>query len=309
MEKVIIRRDGEQIETEQKLTIFGGEMGKGQSAEVQKIQMNKIKLGGNSRLSSMSSEELSGLMQSIKKVGLLQPIGVAKNGNGYEVCYGNRRFMACSRLGHSHIVAVIHEKKEDISIKNLTENVQRRNISLEEIGRFVTLLKEEGLSYAEVAVRLGTSKKYVTDCLAAFSKVPKEYRKDLEVNVSKDNKTKRMPGKISISVAREIITAGKNYNLSADQTKSLFKAAKSEDSFTKENISKYAGAIKNGKKDFINSVNPVKHFSVNIILDEAEYDALVDKHITNGPFKSISKLILSILKGEKDVKLKTVKNY
>ncbi len=130
------------------LTIKGEGMARGQKVEIKELPMNKIKIGRNSRM-SVSKEDLSGLMQSINSTGLLEPIGVikAKTGDSYQIAYGNRRFMAFSKLGLHSIPAVIHEYKNenDVDVKNLAENVQRRNISLAEIGRYASILEGEGL--------------------------------------------------------------------------------------------------------------------------------------------------------------------
>lgn len=281
-----------------------------QKVIVEKLSLNKIKLGKNSRL-SVSEEELSGLMQSIKEVGLLQPIGVVKNGTGYEICYGNRRFMACSRLGFTHIPVILHEKKKesDIDLKNLTENVQRRQISLAEAGRYMELLVKEGLSRAEISVRLGVSKGYVDNCIAAIREVPKEYRDDLDIKVEKGNKTKRTPGKISVRAAMAILSARKSFRLDNEQAKLLFKAAKGEDSFDASNVKKYASAIKSGEKDFINTVPKIRTVNVNFSITDKDYRELYEKHIENGPFRSLSGLAQAVLRQEKNVKFNIIRSF
>lgn len=288
--------------------ITGEPMAKNSQVEVQNLPLNKIKLGRNSRI-SVSTEELDGLMQSIKETGLLQPIGVVRSGAGFEICYGNRRFLACSKLGLHRIPAIIHEKKRehDLDLKNLTENIQRRNISLSEVGRFLDLLKKDGLSNAEAAVRLGVSKNYVASCAVAYNEVPKEFRDDLEVQVGKHNDRKRVPGKISVKIANEITSICKRLNLDQSQKRALFGAAKNEERFTFENISKYAVALKRGKEDFLDSVEPVKRISVNFFITEKHKHELEKKFVDEGPFNSVTALCLAILRGEKSIKVDVIR--
>ena len=280
-------------------------MAKDGNVTIQSVPLNKIKLARNSRM-DVTDEEIAGLMASIKEVGLLQPIGVVKNknGDGFEVCYGNRRFLAVSKLGMSKIPVIIHASKKafDGDIKNLTENIQRRNLTLTEAGRYMTLLNKEGLSLAEIAVRLGVSKSYVGNCLDAFNRVPKDFQADLEVRTTGDRS--RTPGKISISMANAIIGATKHYGLSKEQTRMLYKAAKSEDKFSLENIPKYAAAISSGQKDFLKAVEPVKYVSVRFFMKQSDYDALEKQYVIDGPFRSINGLMVAILKGEKSVRVK-----
>jgi ParB/RepB/Spo0J family partition protein len=292
--------DAEKIEAVEQLIIDGGPMGK--AVTVQKLKLNKIKLGKNSRL-SISKEELSGLMQSIKELGLLQPIGVVKNGDGYEVCYGNRRFMACSKLGFTNIPAIVHEKKKesDIDLKNLTENIQRRNISLSEAGRYLELLLAGGLSESEAAVRMGVAKSYVRSALAAYREVPTKYRKDLEINVS-GGRPKKTPGKITVSVANAISNARRRCRLTAEETEKLFDLAKDE-KFQIENTQHYALALKEGKKNPLLVVDKLKYISVRFAITQDEHDRLMRDFVIDGPFQSINGLIRAILEGKKSVKI------
>ncbi len=282
---------------ERTLTIRSEGMARGQEVKIKDIPMNKIKIGRNSRL-AVSKEDLSGLMQSINSTGLLEPIGVVESGNGYEIAYGNRRFMAFSKLGLHSIPAVVHKRKKDndVDVMNLAENVQRRNISLAEIGRYASILEGEGLGKKELAVRLGCTLNYIESCLAAYKDVPKEYREDLEV--MKASSTKKTPGKISITDARAILNQQKAHGLTRENTKSLFKAAKSDERFNARNLSSYVHAIKQGSKDPIGDVKTVKTLTFRFIMDEKAYDKLVAKYVTDGPFSSFTALVKSVLRGQ-----------
>lgn len=282
---------------ERTLTIRSEGMARGQDVKIKEIPMNKIKIGRNSRL-SVSKEDLSGLMQSINSTGLLEPIGVVESGNGYEIAYGNRRYMAFSKLGLHSIPAVIHKRKNDndVDVMNLAENVQRRNISLAEIGRYASILEGEGLGQKELAVRLGCTLNYVQSCLAAYNDVPKAYRDDLEVQTS--SAKKRTPGKISITDAQSILNAQKSQALKREDVLVLFKAAKSDDRWNKDNIHSYVSAIKKGSKDPIGDVKAVKTLTFRFIMDEAAYDKLMDKYVNDGPFNSFTSLVKSVLRGQ-----------
>ncbi len=287
------------------IVLTGGPMAPESRVVIKEVPIKSIKLAKNSRL-NISDDEISGLMQSIKKTGLLQPIGVfkSKTNTGYEICYGNRRFLACSKLGMSKVPAIIHVNKTDAEndLKNLTENLQRRNISLTEAGRYIEILKNDNLSLAEIAVRLGVSVNYVKDCLTAFQKVPKEFRKDLDVRTTMDKK--RVPGKISINSARSIVSATATYRLDAEQEKILYNAAKSKDKFNYKNIEKYAAAVKSGSQNPVEDVPHLKHMNVQFWLSEDDAETLYKKHIVKGPFKSLNGLFVAILKGEKSERIK-----
>ncbi len=285
-------------------------MAKGQGiVTIEKMPLKKIKLNKNSRL-NVDPDELEGLMQSIKTTGLLQPIGVIKNGTGYEICYGNRRFMACSKLGMTSMPVIVHERKSesDVDIKNLTENVQRRNISLTEVGRYIGLLEKEGLSQAECAVRLGVSISYVKAAVDAFGAVPKEFREAIDVRLgNKGGLARHTPGKISISTARSIIGAEKTGVITKAQAKKLYKAAKSSTKFNAGNIGAYIRTISSGEKDFLNKTPKSVRIAVTFAISEDHKNELEKKFITDGPFSSMNALCIAILKGEKAVQMKIEK--
>jgi ParB/RepB/Spo0J family partition protein len=292
------------------LTLKELPMAKSGAVEIQNLPLNKIKISRNSRM-SVSNEELDGLMQSIKEVGLLQPIGVIKNGSGYEICYGNRRFLATSRLGLSRIPAIIHtaRKEFDKDIKNLTENIQRRNLGLAEIGRYMTLLKKEGLSSKEIAVRLGVPPNYVRSCFTAFERVPEKYRNDIEVRVGATEKSqKTVPGKISIRAANAILSAKKTYGLDQKETEVLFKAAKHGDQFNPDQVKEYAAAVKGGSKEPIKDVEPVHSMHLVFFLGEKEFNRLHKKHVEDGPFKSVTGALIAALNGGVNERVKMIEN-
>lgn len=275
----------------------------GNKIEITRMPLNKIKLGRNSR-AGIDKTELEGLMESIKQVGLLQPIGVVKNGTGYNIAYGNRRFLACSKLGMSHIPAIIHTstKTADIDIKNLAENVQRKNISLTEVGRYVHLLKGEGMTKSEIAIRLGVAVGYVTTCEVAYSQVPKEFRDDL---VAIHNNQRKAPGKIAAAAAMKILSAGKSFGLNQGQEKILFAAAK-KDEFNTKLIPKYAKQIMAGNNNFLKTETPVKYVSLNFIISQSEYDKLHTKFVGDGPFNSVTAAMKASLMGKVSICLKTL---
>lgn len=285
------------------ITLKEGPMATQGEVKIMDIPLNKIKLARNSRM-NIEDGELAGLMQSIKETGLLQPIGVINKGSHYEICYGNRRFLASSKLGLRRIPAIVHKDKKasDIDLKNLTENIQRRNISLVEAGRYIDLLQKEGLSVDEISVRLGVAKTYVKSCFNAYSNVPKEFQDDLEVKNTNDRHVS--PGKISITVANKIIAAGKTMGLSADDKKVLFKAAKSG-KLNAEQVPKYAAAVKSGKK--FEEITADQHVTAQFYLSQVEHAALYEKYIADGPFRSFSGLVVAILKGQKDITFKSVR--
>jgi len=283
----------------------------GNKVSIAKIPIKKIRLNKNSRL-NIDPEELDRLMMSIKEEGLLQPIGVVESEKGdYEICYGNRRFLAVSKLGLHTIPAIVHKSntQADVDIKNLTENIQRRNISLQEIGRYVGLLGEQGITPREAAVRIGVTPDYINRCLVAFNEIPEEFKSDIQTRVTVGGRLGRRgerntDGKIPVSTAHEILIAKKSGHINAAQAKTLLKEARDNKNFRTQDTRRYIAALSAGKKNVVNAIRPMKMVQLHFPMYVDDYDRLHDQVVENGPYRSVAQYMKDVLAGRKSGSIK-----
>lgn len=56
------------------------------------------------------------VLESIKKIGLVNPLIVVKD-NGYKVCLGNNRYLACKELNIKYVDVIISENQKPLEIK------------------------------------------------------------------------------------------------------------------------------------------------------------------------------------------------
>jgi ParB family chromosome partitioning protein len=111
---------------------------------------------------------IDALAASIDSVGLLQPIVVRADGDGYVLVAGERRLRAAKQLGHAEIAAVIRQPTDDQTnlTEALVENLQRLDLNpLEEAAAYQELLEEFAMTHDEVASRVGKSRSTVTNTL------------------------------------------------------------------------------------------------------------------------------------------------
>ena len=110
---------------------------------------------------------LTELAQSIKEVGVIQPIVVQKNGEFYKIIAGERRWRAAKMAGLKEIPVVIKEfSAQEIVEISLIENIQREDLNpVEEAMAYRRLIDEFKLKQDEIAERVSRSRTAVTNSL------------------------------------------------------------------------------------------------------------------------------------------------
>ena len=129
---------------------------------------------------------LSELMISIAQVGLIQPLTVRREGDGYELISGERRLRACRSLGMTEVPCIISDSSEERSAyMAVVENIQRRDLHyLDEAECYHNLLHTYDLSQEQLATRLGKSQSFLSNKLRLL-RLPKAMRKQIrEQNLS-----------------------------------------------------------------------------------------------------------------------------
>ncbi|MBR7834353.1 ParB/RepB/Spo0J family partition protein [Actinospica durhamensis] len=113
-------------------------------------------------------DELAELGQSIREVGLLQPIVVRKTAEDkYELIMGERRFRASQSIGLAEIPAIVRQTEDErMLLDALLENMQRAQLNpLEEAAAFDQLLKDFRCTHDELASKVGRSRAYISNTL------------------------------------------------------------------------------------------------------------------------------------------------
>lgn len=123
-------------------------------------------------------EALRGLSESIREVGILQPIVVRRADEGYELVAGERRLRAARLAGLATIPAVIRDSAGAENLREaLIENIQREDLGpLELAAAFQELLDDLGVSQDELAQRLGFSRPHIANTIRLLQLSPEVQR-------------------------------------------------------------------------------------------------------------------------------------
>src|SRR5467141_1601004 len=130
------------------------------------LPVDQIHANANQPRKSFGREGVTGLAESIKAQGLIQPVVLRPRlEGGYELIAGERRWRAAREAGIATVPAVVREADDrDSLLLGLVENVAREDLSpIEEARAYAVLIDEFGLSLGEVAERVGRSKPSVSN--------------------------------------------------------------------------------------------------------------------------------------------------
>jgi ParB family chromosome partitioning protein len=137
--------------------------------QINEIELKDLRKNPFQPRKKFDDEKIDELAQSIKEHGVFQPIIVTKvkDGMGYYIVAGERRFKACQKLGLNTIPAIIRDINNQVMAEiALLENLQRENLTIvEEASAYRLLIDEYGLTQQEVADRIGKSRSHITNVL------------------------------------------------------------------------------------------------------------------------------------------------
>ncbi|HZM00348.1 MAG TPA: ParB/RepB/Spo0J family partition protein [Planctomycetota bacterium] len=138
-----------------------------ESQQVVEVPLDEIRPNPDQPRQVIEPDALEGLAQSIRRHGVLQPVIVQRNAEGYQLVAGERRLRASRLAGRTTIPALVIEASGRRSLElALIENIQRENLNaLEEATAYEALLAREGSTQVELAEQLGKSRVAVTNAL------------------------------------------------------------------------------------------------------------------------------------------------
>ena len=124
---------------------------------------------------TFDDERLEELAESIRVQGIIQPLIVRRrNGGGYELIAGERRWRAAQRAGLHEVPVVVREVAEERAFElALVENLQRADLNpIEEAEGYQRLMAEFGYTQETLAGRVGKDRSTVANALRLLKLPP-----------------------------------------------------------------------------------------------------------------------------------------
>ena len=157
----------------------------GGSADVLLIPADLIEPNPFQPRMSFDQEALEELAESIRTLGLIQPITVRRKADGrYQIISGERRFRACRLAGMNMIPAYIRDTNDQGMLEMaIVENIQREDLDPIEVAlSYQRLIEECSLTQEQMAARVGKKRASVTNYLRLL-KLPAKIQHDLKVGL------------------------------------------------------------------------------------------------------------------------------
>ncbi len=124
---------------------------------------------------TFDEDALEELAESIRQVGLLQPVVVRAAGAGrYELIMGERRWRASQRAGLTEIGAIVKQTQDNDLLRDaLIENLHRQQLDpLEEAAAYQQLLDDFGATHEQLAQKIGRSRPHISNTLRLLNLPP-----------------------------------------------------------------------------------------------------------------------------------------
>ena len=150
------------------LSALFGEKMEGRLAE---IRVDEVRVSPRQPRHVFGEEELEELAESIRHLGVVQPVVVrpvqSEDQTHYELVAGERRLRAARMAGIPTVPAVVRAVDEAVSLEiALAENVARQDLNaIEEAHAFAALVDEFGLTHERIGELVGKSRVAVTNTL------------------------------------------------------------------------------------------------------------------------------------------------
>lgn len=138
------------------------------SSSISEIAISQIKANPNQPRREFDPEALQELADSIKEIGIIQPITLRKMDDGtYQIIAGERRFRASQLAGLTTVPAYIRTADdENVMEMALIENIQREDLNSMEIAlAYQHLLEEYSLTQEKLSERVGKKRTTIANYL------------------------------------------------------------------------------------------------------------------------------------------------
>lgn len=135
--------------------------------DITEVNVSELRSNPYQPRKTFDETSLQELAESIKEMGIIQPIIVKKSIKGYEIVAGERRTKAARLAGLTKVPVIIKDYNDQEMMEiALLENIQREDLNpIDEANAYKNILTASGMTQDELAKRFGKSRSHITNML------------------------------------------------------------------------------------------------------------------------------------------------
>ena len=154
------------------------------TSSIGEVPIERIQPNPSQPRREFDDETLQELADSIREIGIVQPISLRSTGDGmYQIIAGERRWRAAALAGLSTVPAYIRTADDEKMMQMaLVENIQREDLNAIEIAlAYQNLIEQYGLKQEELSLKVGKKRATVANYLRLL-KLPAQVQMALKNN-------------------------------------------------------------------------------------------------------------------------------
>lgn len=239
-------------------------------ASICEIPVDKISANPYQPRSNFDVQALEELTESIRQLGIIQPITVRKIGLKYQIISGERRFKAARAAGLETIPAYIKDTDDQGMLEMaIVENIQREDLDAIEVAlSFQRLIDECNLTQETMADKVGKKRATVTNYLRLL-KLPAEIQvciRDKKISMGHAKAILSLTDPIAqTGLCDEILKKGLSVRLAEAKAQAMLRRSSDE---PKEEDKKQASELPDSYYRVLEIIG--KYFGNNISLKRSE---------------------------------------
>lgn len=211
---------------------------------IMNLSVEKLRGNPNQPRRVFDADALQELSQSIKENGIIQPILVEKDEDGFVIVAGERRFRAAKLAGLTEVPVIVRSFSEQERLEiALIENIQREDLNpMEEARAYRHLMETFNLSQEEVAKKVGKQRSTVANALRLI-KLPDDMQEAVEGRILSPGHARAVLSINQPQLQRQLFSRIVDQGLSVRESEAMATQMNGSNE-TAEGIKKDVGAVK-----------------------------------------------------------------
>lgn len=267
--------------------ISTGEVHADGSSSINEVEIEKIKANPNQPRREFDEEALNELAESIRQIGIIQPITLRQMEDGtYQIIAGERRWRASQMAGLTAIPAYVRTADDEKMMQMaLVENIQREDLNAIEIAlAYQNLIEQYNLTQDALSEKVGKKRATIANYLRLL-KLPAQVQMALQKHEMDQGHARALLGLQQPSLQVKLFNEIQQKGYSVRQVEEMVKNINSG-----ETVKSGTKTLKDRKKTLAEEYIPLRDSLCNIFQTKVQMTCSSGKGNISIPFANEEEL-------------------